>query len=485
MRGRVKERLPAERGERFALGALLAVLLAGSALRLWLMVSIRPALFGYADSYAYIAAAKGPLFSDPLRPVGYSAFLRVLHAVNANLSFTILAQHALGLASALLLYLAARRVGVSRWWSLLPAAVVALAGPQVMIEHAPLSEALFVFLQSAALYAAARAVGDRDWAWALAAGALAGAATTVRALGLLLVGALVICLLAAPRSGWRRRLGRAGAALAAALVVVGGYVVAQEQETGYRGLAPAGGWNLYGRVAPFADCDRFTPPAGTRRLCETKPEDERPGPNAYIFGGAESPAIRAFGTPFEASQADSDRVAEFARAALTHQPLDWLDHVVTEDLPRYYSADRQARDGVGLGYDGLEETLVSGPLAGPNAGFAATYYTTQGQFLRGGRLDAFRSYEDATRVSGIAFVLLSLLALIGAFVAPPELRRGALLFGAAAVVATLGPLLTLYFDARYAIAAYGPLAAAAALGGAALTVRGRAAAGRRGRARTS
>ena len=471
MMERLSQWLPAERRERMALMALLALLAVGAALRLWLMLSVRPALIGYADSYVYIGAANGELFGDPLRPAGYPIFLRLLHGLNANLSFTILVQHGLGLASALLLYLAARRVGLSRWWSLLPAGVVALAGPQIMIEHAPLTEALFVFLQSGALYAAARAVGDRDWAWGLVAGALAGAGATVRTFGVFLVGAVVLCFLAAPRAGWQRRLARSGAALAAAGLMVGAYAIAQERETGFTGLTRGGEWNLYGRVAPFADCDRFDPPAGTRELCGTRPEDERPGPNTYIFDASISPAIKAFGTPFEASDEDIDRVGAFARAALLHQPFDWLDHVVTEDLPRYYSANRVVRPGGGLGYDGLQDSLVSGFQGPQTAALLSTYYTTSGQFFRPNRFDAFRSYERATRVSGAVFVVLALLAVLGAILAPAALRRGALLFGVVALVSILGPPLTLFYDARYAIPAYGPLAAAAAVGGAALTER--------------
>ena len=466
MLARLTARLPAEGRERAALAALVLLLAAGLGLRLWLTMSVRPALVGYADSYVYIGAAIGPLFGDPLRPMGYAVFLRLLHDLNANLSVTIVAQHALGLASALLLYLAARRVGVPRWWSLLPAAVVGLAGPQILIEHAPLTEGLFAFLQAAALYAAARAVGERDWAWALAAGALAGASATVRALGVFVVGALVLCLLAAPAAPWRRRLVRGGALLAAALVPLGAYVVQQDRQSGYAGLTPAGSWSLYGRVAPFADCDRFDPPEGTRRLCQTKPEDERPGPNTYIFDPRRSPAIRAFGTPFEATQENSDKVARFARAALIHQPFDLVDHVVTEDLVRYYSADRVARPGAGLGYDGLRDSLVSGFQKPHTALRISQYYTTSGELFRASRFDAFSSYERATRVSGLVFVVLALLAVAAPVLAPRDLRRGAWLFLAVALVGVLGPLVTLFFDARYAIPAYGPLAAAAAVGGA-------------------
>ncbi|MGH2781955.1 MAG: hypothetical protein ACRDLA_11235, partial [Thermoleophilaceae bacterium] len=467
MLGHLTDRLPSECRERVALGVLAALLLGGSLVRLWLMVSVRPALVGYADSYAYITSAIGPLFSDTLRPAGYPFFLRSVHWVNANLSATILLQHALGLASALLLYLAARRFGLSRWWSLLPAGVIALGGPQILIEHAPLTEALFVFLQSAAMYAAARAVGPRDWAWAVGVGLLAGATATVRTLGLVLAAALVVWLLLASGGSWRRRLLRGGATLAATLVVLGAYVVAQESETGYTGLTRAGDWNLYGRVGPFADCEQFTPPDGTRVLCEETPEGERPGPNSYIFGPG-TPAVGAFEDPFRASPEENERVGEFARAALRNQPLDWLDQVVTEDLVRYVASDRIVREsGQGLSFDGLQDVLVTGPQAGQTSAAIARWYSTSGQYLNEGRLDAFFEFERITRVVGPLFVLLALLALIGPVLARGAARRGAWLFLLVALVSILGPPATLFYDARYAIPAFGPLAAAAAVGGAA------------------
>ena len=469
---RLTERLPPGRGERTALAALLAVLAAGAALRLWLMLAMRPALVGYADSYPYIGSAHGALFGDPLRPAGYPLFLRVVHWMNANLSFTTLVQHGLGLASALLLYVAARRFGVPRWWALLPAGAIALGGPQILIEHAPLTEAVFVFLQSAIVYLVARAAGERDWAWAAAAGVVAGIAVTVRTLGLLLLAAAALAVVVTPADGWRRRVARASTALAAGAVIVGAYVVVHEQETGYTGLTRAGGWNLYGRVAPFADCDEFDPPAGTRTLCEARPPDDRPGPNSYIFDGAESPAVREFGNLFETTQAENDKVESFARAALRAQPLDWLDHVVTEDLVRYVSSEHLTRAaGQGLTFDGLQETLVSGPVGGQTMTLVSTYYSTSGQYLHQGRFDAITSYERATRPVGVLFVALALLALLGLALARGRLRAGALVFTAVALVSIVGPPLTLFYDARYAIPAFGPLAAAAAVGGAALMAR--------------
>jgi hypothetical protein len=327
-------------------------------------------------------------------------------------------------------------------------------------------------------------VGQRDRAWALAAGALAGASATVRALGVVLVAAIVIFVLATPPAVWWQRLARAGAATAGACVLIGSYMVVQHQEAGFVGLTRAGGWNLYARAATFADCDRFTPPKGTRVVCEDIPEDERTGPNNYLFDYARSPAVLAFGTPFNAKTEDSRKLGDFARQAIIHQPLDWLRQAFTEDLPRYVVSDHRFRGGQGLSFDDLQESLVSGFQHAETQNLIGTYYSTHGEYLNSGRLDAFRSYERGTRVTGVLFVLLALPAL-ASVLAPRELRRGGLLFGLVALVGILGPPLSLYYDARYAIPAFGPLASTAAVGGAALTERVlRVRAGRRGRVAT-
>lgn len=79
---------------------------------------------------------------------------------------------------------------------------------------------------------------------------------------------------------------------ATAAVIMGRYVFGQRQETGYTGWTPTGMWNLYGRAAPFADCNEFTPPRGTRRLCEAKPPSQRGGPAQYVYDISQSPGLR-------------------------------------------------------------------------------------------------------------------------------------------------------------------------------------------------
>ncbi len=126
--------------------ALAVIILAGLALRIAFVIQWRPALIGFPDAAVYIEDARTGIFNDPLRVGGYSAFLVLLHAIRPHLAFVIEVQHVLGLASGLLLFGAVRRAGLKAWIALVPVAVVVLGGSELFVEHAPLTEALFIFL---------------------------------------------------------------------------------------------------------------------------------------------------------------------------------------------------------------------------------------------------------------------------------------------------------------------------------------------------
>src|SRR5205807_9425381 len=100
---------------------------------------------------------------------------------------------------------------------------------------------------------------------------------------------------------------------------------------------------IYGRAAPFADCRKFKPPAGTRRLCQRTPPARRPGSLFYLWYRG-SPARAAFGHP-----PNHDRLlGRFGREAIVNQPWDYLDQVVSE-LPRFVDASAYSRRFTGGG----------------------------------------------------------------------------------------------------------------------------------------
>src|SRR3954452_23057484 len=124
---------------RRPLVVLAAILVAGAALRLLFVVSWRPAFMGWPYSASYIDVSQGQLFGNELRPAGYPMLLWLLHAIFPSLVLVVVVQHLLGLASAALLYLAVGRAGAPPLLGVLPAAIVALGGDQVFLEHAPIS----------------------------------------------------------------------------------------------------------------------------------------------------------------------------------------------------------------------------------------------------------------------------------------------------------------------------------------------------------
>ena len=255
-----------------------------------------------------------------------------------------------------------------------------------------------------------------------------------------------------------RALTAAITSVAVAVLVVLAYAGAQSATAGYFGLMRSSGWALYSRTAQFADCTRFTPPEGTRRLCERTPPEQRPGPDFYGWQPG-SPARRAFGGAPEGGP----ELSAFARAAILNQPLDYV-RTVANDTMRYFAPTWNAeRPFGGVGYELMDldrraegtEQAVDRELDG--------YYDPDRLRIRAG-VQALTDLQQVLRVHPILllqFVLVALAGLIGG--------RGR---GRAAIVLLLGtagallviPPATAIYSARYAVPVDGLLAAAGALG---------------------
>ena len=464
--------LAARRPEIVVLGI---VFLVGLVLRLYLFERWRPALVGFPDSAIYIEDALTGVFNNPLRVGGYSEFLRLMHGIRPHLSFVIFVQHLMGLASGLLLYGALRRFGLSGWVALVPAVVVILGGSEIFIEHAPLTEALFIFLVDLSLYALSRVwAGRRPWGWALLAGLALGAAVDVRSVGLLLLPVLALAAaLLAPERPWRWRAACGALVLVAALVPIEGYLIPHEEAQGYGGFTGAGYFDLYARVAPFAECSKFHPPAGTAKLCIHIPRSQRPGHDVWEFTGL-SPAVQAYGEPdiTPAKPEENSQLRAFAEAAILAQPLTYHEYV-GRDLVRIVDPSFSSSPYGGVaagGYGGDAQHLMdyyfdTSNLAGIDPILAA-YYPGDGSIHE--NLGFLLSYERDTRVEGPFMALLLVLALLAPILTRGRERRAALLLGLATVVLLAGPIFTSEYDYRFTIPAFGPLAATAAIGGWAL-----------------
>jgi hypothetical protein len=258
-----------------AIAGLVGLLAVGFVLRVWLSFAWSPAFTGYSDSGIYFQGAYESVWSDPIRMVGYPMLLAAIHAVSPHLLAVVIVQHSIGLIAAALMFLAVRRCGGPAWLGLIPSAVIAIGGDELIFEHAALSEAPFVFLITISLYAAIRAADDRAW-WAAFAGVALGLAVWDRTVGLGLLVVACVWLVFNRGRPTRRTLALGFICLGAALAIVGIYAGWRSAATDQPGtLTSNNAWNIYGRVAPWADCTKFKPPSGTAGLCQKTPPAQR------------------------------------------------------------------------------------------------------------------------------------------------------------------------------------------------------------------
>jgi hypothetical protein len=448
--------------------ALAVIVLLGVALRTYLFIRWRPALVGFPDSTTYLQMARTGIFDNPLRVGGYSEFLRVMHAIRAHLSFAIAVQHALGIASGLLLYATMRRIGGPRWLGLVPAAAVILVGSEIFIEHAPLGEALFIFLIDLALYALVRCWRGGA-SWAALGGLCLGLATDVRVVGQAAAAVMIlIAALVAPMD-WRGRGIRFALAVVTAVLPIAYYVHEREVTAHRGGFTSTGYFDLYSRVAPFAECSKFHPPPDLRALCIETPRSQRDGHDYWEYTTV-SPAFRLYGDPdVNVAPQENAHLRAFAIDAILGQPLRYLEYV-GRDMVRVidpsFSSSPYPRIG-NLGYGNTPASLLNyyfAPQTSAGAQVAiAAYYPGDG--IVHGDISGLEEYERATRLEGPVMALLLALALAAPFVTRGLERRGAVLLLATSAVLLLAPILASEYDYRFVIPAFGPLAATAALGG--------------------
>jgi hypothetical protein len=459
----------------------LAVLLGtGLLLRVYFLLVWSPGITGYSDSGIYFDGAVGPLsrvWSDPIRTVGYSMFLHLLHGVAPHLILVTIVQHVLGLGAALLFFLAVRRCGGPRGLGLAPAAIIALGGDELFLEHAALSDALFIFLLSAMLYCAVRASKGRA-SWAALAGLCAGLGVWDRGAGIAMVVVIALWLSFSAGRPTRRTLAVGILSLAVSLASLGVYIEWRHASSGLSGLTTNNAWNLYARVAPWADCRKFTPPPGTRALCQTTPPSRRGYVNgdAYIYN-PQSRAQKLFGSPYALSKYPHamELLRRWSEAAALGQPLDYL-HAVWLDTIRLIEPNHRAYSD--LSADGLIAFLLYGPDRHSGVNEFVSYWQRllypHDHATRRGDIGPLKEWERITRVDGPWIVILLVLCLAGPWLVAGRARSGTALFSATALVLLFFPILVKGYDYRFVIPAFGPLAAAGGLAAWGLVVRARA-----------
>jgi 4-amino-4-deoxy-L-arabinose transferase-like glycosyltransferase len=437
---------------------LLGLIVLGVALRILASISWWPTTPTLEDGYQRYATNP---FLDPQHPAGYGLILAALGSVTREVAVPVLLQHLIGIVSALLLGAATRRVTGSAWAGLLPAGFVLLDADQVFLEHAVMSETWSVLFTSLGLYAAVRTFDDPEpwWRWPLAAGASLGLAATVRTASVLVIPVAVLALLMYWRRPIKHRRAPLAAAAAAALVLLA--FASANAAFGERfGIEPSPGWYLYGRVAQFANCQRFAPPEGTRVLCETRPQSQRPTGYYYMFD-SHAPAPRHFGS----FGSNDGLIGGWARRALFAQPGDFLKTAWT--YLRGYWVPGSLPAQIRSGSTGLDPQL---DFTYPNVFFAADnqrdlelYYDPFTVHTRHWGLEFLHDWQRIFRFGATLLFITTVLTLIGAMIGDRRSRVGVVLFGLGGVSLIVAPALTSTYSGRYTVPLAGPLMAAAAI----------------------
>lgn len=448
-----------DRSSRLTLAGLVVLVTGAVGVRMWLMLAYPPAFLGFPDSSQYALAAASNIFRDAQRPAGYPFFLRLVHHLSSDLSFVIVVQHVLGVATGLLLYKAVRRTGAPPWLGLWPAAVVFFGATGLLLEHALLADSLFAFLQAVGVYATIRALYDTSLRWPLLAGVAIGLSFWVKTVAISSGVLVAILLLCGAPGGVRRKLVSAATVslVVTALILV--YVGSQYYFTGYLGYERQSAWDAYGRVATFVNCSAFTPPRGTSFLCPREPVGHRQSQDFFQYANT-APAVERFGPPYAAPLYANGLLKAFSTAAIEHEPVAYAGAII-RGLSRY------VYPRVGEGYTPenvrLEVTKPANERSYQPA-FALFYRESLGYIGPSPGAQPLSVYERYTLVQGPLLILMLVAAIAGPFILPGGMRWAAATFTLTALVTITFAVAGNGYDARYAYPTFGPLAAGAALG---------------------
>ncbi len=427
----------------------LITLGAAVALRIVTMAIYFPAIMDSVDSPRFARSGLGlqGLFDDYWMPAGYPFFLKIVHHISSHVWFTIAIQHLLGLFTGTVIFLVVRRCSAPRWLACVAAGVVLFSGDLLYLEHIFMADQfLFMFTVLACAAAIMGLVPHVDRRWLAASGALAMTAMLSRSPGLAVVLAVTVMAVLASVGGLRARLLSGACVVGAAAAILTVYVAAFHAIGGrYLGIDDMSGWNLYSRVASFADCRDFTPPAGTKVLCESTPPSQRLG--AFEYSWDPNSVSRRNFSPQNPSTAPPLR--RFAIQVIEHQAGDYLQAVLT-DLGRYidpsigsqrgYSG--QPRELVTFGFrDAPTEAAVESALSPRYSGVAVS--------APGARL--LGVYQQIARPDRLIVLAALLLTLAGFVLARGAARIATGVFGLSALGLFILPTMTLSYDFRYGI----------------------------------
>jgi Dolichyl-phosphate-mannose-protein mannosyltransferase len=410
----------------------LVAALAGLAMRIITILAYNPA-FLYPDSKEYLAYADNLALThlppDAVRPLGYSVYLWPLLSGPDPLRTAVIVQHALGLVCGVVIYAVLLRLGIRRWLAVVGALPILLDSYQLVIEHFVMADSL---CQALAIFAFAILVWHRDripW-WAIAAAGLllaAGVLVRYAAVAMVIPAGLYLLL----RGGNARVVLTRLAILAATFVVpIAAYAVNFHHYYNSYSVTAGGGRFLYGRVAPIADCTKFTVPDYEQILCLEGPTDQRPN-TATLIWSTDSPY---FHTTPPAGMTRDDIAGDFAKRAIKAQPLDFAKSV----LDNFGSSLRPTRSGGGSQFWGFHENF-------PNVGFDTSVttdkYGSSDPTVRSGLTGFLNGYRQVVNWPGPLEALSIVLAAAASLGLGAARRSGLRLVCAVFLLAGLAAVL--------------------------------------------
>src|SRR5215813_5049164 len=312
----------------------LAAALLAAGLVLWVLAQFayRPVMF-YIDTTRY-------LYNDApgMDPVGYKGPLRAILAVT-NVNTVAAAQHLLGLAMAVALYVLLLRRGAPRWPAALAMAPLLLDAYQIQIEQTLMPDTWFEALVVTGLAVLLWRPAP-GWRAVLAGGLVLGTSAIFAQIGEALLLPAVIYLLALG-GGWRRALGRAGALCAAFALPILAYCTINYLAVGDFFLSHTGVTSMYGRMAAAADCATLRLTPAERGMCPTRAQQAK-GPDSLEYD-QDSP-VQPYYAGLPRDQVDA-LITDFNHRVLTQQPLRVL-RAYARDVARLFALTRDGSPGV-------------------------------------------------------------------------------------------------------------------------------------------
>jgi hypothetical protein len=466
------------------------LLVLGAALRGVVLAAYHPALI-FPDTVRYLQYAHnftgGKWSADALRQSGYSVLIIPVMLLH-ELWIIPLAQHLVGLATAVLVYTVLIRFGVRTWLAAVATIPVLFDPLQLVLEQYVLTDVWTVFLVVAALVILVwrREEGSvrrreeeeeeeegskegseprkdqRGWLPAAACGLLLGLAVTFRDEVLIMIVPAVLYVLVAVRP-WRRLLTRLAALTGCFLIPVAGYLGWFDASHGQWNFTTFSGAFLYGRVADFASCQGLNLPAYEQPLCPTQPLAQR---NADFYTWNPASPQWTFHPP--AGMSRDAVVRDFGLRVLRHQPLAYAD-AVARDFRYGFSPVRGAGpEQYSPAY--LQFQTYVRPDRQAYASIAALGYPAPA--LRPGLAVFLAGYGRWFYVPGPVFAAGLVLGLGGLIVSTArrsklqnsETRDAGLLFTASAVLILILPAAFANFDWRYQLPQLSLIPVAAMLG---------------------